>query len=205
MKLIVGLGNPEAKYFKTRHNAGRRTVEALAASHSLRFSLQKSDHAWCASWESTQGPLLLAYPDEFMNVSGDSISRLVLSHQIRAEEDLLILVDEAALPFGRLRLRGQGSDGGHNGLKSIQAKLGTLNFARLRIGVGPQPDPESGKDAAQMIAVPLEDYVLDPFTKSEEASWPELAERAMRACLAWAEGPLSRAMNQVNAPQDSEF
>ncbi len=204
MKLIVGLGNPEAKYFKTRHNAGRRAIESLAASHSLRFSLQKSDRAWCASWESSEGPLVLAYPDDFMNVSGESISRLVLSYGVRPEEELLILVDEAALPFGRLRLRGQGSDGGHNGLKSIQAKLGTSNFSRLRIGVGPEPDPDSGKDSAQMISVPLEEYVLDPFTKSEEFGWPEVAARTAQACLLWAEGPLSKAMNQVNAPQDSE-
>ncbi len=198
MKLIVGLGNSEEKYFGTRHNAGRLGVEFLARNEKLSFSRKKLEASWCALWQSDSGPVTLSYPDHFMNLSGESVSKLVKHLDLNPASDLLILVDDVALPFGRLRLRAKGSDGGHNGLKSIDQYLGTSDYARLRIGVGIPQAEDSAAVSIDQIGVPLETYVLQPFTKKEQENLPEVLRRVEQACRDWLLKPIEQAMNAVN-------
>ena len=134
MKLVVGLGNPGAEYRDTRHNVGFQVIDALAR----RWGIDQ----WRESFESltaktTRGgePVLLAKPLTFMNLSGRAVSGLAGFYKV-SPDDLLVITDDVALPLGRLRARRGGSDGGHNGLKSITQSLGTQAFARVRVGVG---------------------------------------------------------------------
>ena len=187
MKLIVGLGNPGSRYVNTRHNAGRAVVEAIAQSRSLKLEKKKSLQAWTAvfDWEGVRA--VLAVPDQFMNVSGEAARLLAAHFSIDLKNDFLAVVDDIALPFGKLRLRSRGSAGGHNGLKSFEAQLQTQSYARLRIGVG----ASNGE--------PLADYVLARFQKEELKAMPELLEKSGEACRLWVSQPADKAMNVVNS------
>ncbi len=187
MKCIVGLGNPGSKYAATRHNAGRRAAEEIARMLGAKFSKKPGFSYAPVKWAGEE--VVLAYPESFMNVSGEPVAAAVKHFELKPEKDLLILVDEAALPFGRLRLRGKGSDGGHNGLKSIEAALGTPEYARLRIGVG-SPELAAG--------IPLEEYVLACFSRAEEKLLPRILHQVQEACQAWLTLPIQSAMNAVN-------
>lgn len=187
MKLIVGLGNPGSRYDATRHNAGKSLVEWIADSKALRFSKKSSLKAAiiCFNWKDHS--VGLAYPETFMNVSGEAVRLLVEHFEINIKIDLLIVVDDSALPFGRLRLRSRGTDGGHNGLKSVERALGTSAYPRLRLGVG-SPDP----------AESLEDYVLSSFSSDEKHAFPEFIERGAKACELWVARGIAAAMNHAN-------
>lgn len=187
MKLIVGLGNPGAKYTKTRHNLGRRLVEFMASRHHLSFSKKKSLEASLISFEIEEIPITLAYPETFMNLSGKAVAALVQHLNIHPSNDLLVAVDDLALPLGRLRLRAQGTDGGHNGLKSVEEALGTSDYPRLRLGIGSRA-PVSDAEA----------YVLSPFEGAEEKSLGAILRRSQEACLLWLRRSISAAMNVVN-------
>jgi len=194
MKLIVGLGNPGDEYARTRHNIGRRIVEFIAGEEKVKFASKKSQKAAVISLSWNGETLHLAYPLTYMNLSGEAIMSLVKYWKVAADKDLLVIVDDVALPFGKFRLRGEGSSGGHNGLASIEAHLGSREYPRLRVGIGPcEKITEAGSE------VPLRDYVLSVFAAAEEKKMNVLLGNGMEACRAWAGEPLAKAMNRVNA------
>ncbi len=188
MKLIIGLGNPGVKYSRTRHNAGRLLVEKIAASHGKTFKSERSCKSLTSSLEWENQQVLLALPETFMNLSGEAVRALAKFYKADTARDVLVVVDEVALPLGTLRFRASGSDGGHNGLKSIQECLGGENYPRLRVGVG-----GPGEHVA------LEDYVLQPFEAGEKARLEEVLARGIEACRLWLTQPAERVMNAVNA------
>lgn len=191
MKLIVGLGNPGSGYSETRHNAGRMLVERIASRHSVKFIRKSALKAFFASFDWDGEPAAIAYPETFVNASGEAVERLVAHLKIVPQKDLLIAVDDVALPFGALRLRGKGSSGGHNGLKSIEAVLGAPEYARLRLGVG-LPAEES------VTGPSLKDYVLAPFSSAEKAKLGIFLDQGIEACRLWITQSITAAMNAVN-------
>lgn len=193
MKLIVGLGNPGVKYRYTRHNTGKMLVEYVAEKLSQKWEKKLALQASVASlsWEGNQ--LLLAYPETFMNVSGETVKKLVQFYEVNIAKDLLIALDDIALPFGRLRLRSKGSDGGHNGLKSIQRLLASQNYARLRVGVG-DPKTISAEETPQS----LDQYVLDSWSKDQRKDLPVLLDHGFEAIRLWVSRGIEEAMNVIN-------
>ncbi len=149
--LIVGLGNPGAEYAKTRHNAGFLLVEKLAARWQVDWKNERKFNARMARAERHGRRVLLCQPQTFMNSSGEAVGALMNFYQLPLKR-LLVVVDDADLPLGEIRLRAGGSSGGHHGLESIEQHLGSREFARLRIGIGRQ-------DGAREIT----DYVLSRF------------------------------------------
>jgi PTH1 family peptidyl-tRNA hydrolase len=192
MKLIVGLGNPGEEYVRTRHNIGRRLVEYIAFQENVKFASKKPQKSALSSvwWEGEV--IQLAHPLTYMNLSGEAVKSLVKYWKVAPVKDLLVIVDDVALPFGKFRLRGDGSSGGHNGLASIEDHLGTREYPRLRIGIGPDGSPAQDDGS-------LKDYVLAAFNAAEEKKIPKLLAEGMEACRAWALEPLAKAMSRVNA------
>lgn len=183
--LVVGLGNPGARYATTRHNVGYQVVDRLAAAHGLRFA-QRRFEAMLAEGTILDQRVVLAKPETYMNASGEAVGPLVRWHKV-ALSDLLVIYDDLDLPLGRLRLRPSGSAGGHLGMKSIIAALGTHAFPRLRIGIG---RPPAGLDAAA--------YVLQPFSPDERPLIAAALERAQAAVECWLREGLAAAMNAFN-------
>ena len=187
MKLIVGLGNPGREYRDTRHNVGFMVVEEIARRHGIDWASGPSQIA-----ETLIGkrfgdePLMVAKPLTYMNNSGDAVGGLVRYFNV-TPDDLIVVVDEAALPFGKLRARPRGSAGGHNGLKSIIERLGTTEFSRLRLGVG---RGDGRRDLA--------DHVLARFERSEQAELETLITRAADAAEMFAAEGISNVMNVYN-------
>ena len=197
MKLIIGLGNPGEEYSGTRHNIGRRLIEHIAAEEGRKFENKKSLKAFVAELPWDCEPVLIAYLASYMNLSGGPVKALIGHYKVKSLRDVLVVVDDVALPFGRMRLRLEGSSGGHNGLASIEASLMSRDYARLRIGIGLQ-DGENPKRSAGSDA-PLHDYVLSVFDRKEEKTIPELLDRGGEACRQWAVEPSEKAMNKVNS------
>jgi PTH1 family peptidyl-tRNA hydrolase len=187
MKLIVGLGNPGREYRDTRHNVGFMVVDEIARRHNLTLGMAPSQipDAMIAKKFGADGSLV-AKPLTFMNNSGDAVSALARYYDISIG-DLLVVVDEVALPFGRLRARARGSAGGHNGLKSVIARLGTTEFARLRLGVG-------RGDARRDLA----DHVLSKFEADEQSALEEFITRAADAAEMFAAEGIEKVMNTYN-------
>jgi peptidyl-tRNA hydrolase, PTH1 family len=187
MKLIVGLGNPGREYRETRHNVGFMVIDELARRYGLSFSMAPSQvpDAYVAKRYGTD-PLLVAKPLTFMNRSGDAVAALARYYDV-APADLLVIVDEVALPFGKLRARARGSAGGHNGLKSIVERLGTQEFPRLRLGVG---RGDSRRDLA--------DHVLSTFESGERAELESFIARAADAAEMFAVDGIGKVMNTYN-------
>jgi len=186
MKAIVGLGNPGPEYRGTRHNVGFDVVDELAGRWALRLKPWKSVAEVAVAADRA---VILAKPKTFMNLSGEAVARVVLFHKLELD-DILVVVDEAQLPLGRLRLRGSGSAGGHNGLKSIIQHVGA-EFPRLRIGVG-RGDPHWD----------LADHVLAPFRPEERLVVRQAIDRAADAVETFVESGLEVAMNRFNAAED---
>jgi len=184
MWLVVGLGNPGRRYAPTRHNIGFRMVDRLAARPgALRW---RAEHQAETCRIQVGGlPILVAKPQTFMNESGRAVKALLAHYKI-ASERLLVISDDLDLPFARLRLRARGSAGGHNGLRSINAELGTPDYARLRVGIG---RPTEGD--------PLE-WVLSPFSLAEEQELPLLCENGVTIVEAVVRDGILAAMNQFN-------
>ncbi|MFA5159321.1 MAG: aminoacyl-tRNA hydrolase [Candidatus Omnitrophota bacterium] len=197
MKLIVGLGNPGDEYARTRHNIGRRLMEFIAGEEKVKFVFKKSQKAAIVSVSWNGEALYLAYPMTYMNLSGEAIAALVKYWKIEADKDLLIVVDDVALPFGKFRLRGGGSSGGHHGLASIEEYLGSREYPRLRIGIGSCENKTTAEPMESDES--LRDYVLSVFNTAEEKKMKELLEKGMEACRTWVVEPLAKAMNRVNA------
>lgn len=183
--LIVGLGNPGARYENTRHNVGWKVVERLAQKHGLTFG-KTEHHAQTASGTIQGKRVLLAKPLTFMNLSGDAVQPLVSFYKIPTDH-ILIVADDIDLPLGTLRLRKSGSSGGQNGLKHILQRLGTQEIARARFGVG---RPAGHKAAAG--------HVLAPFKGDEEILAMEVADRAVQAAETWLTDGIEMAMTRHN-------
>ena len=181
MKVIVGLGNPGPQYAETRHNIGFLLVDLLAEVNKLQFRA-KFQGLW--SEGNIEGErIFLLKPQTFMNLSGRSVRELINFYKISGD-DLLIVHDDMDLSLGKIRLRDQGSAGGHNGIKSILAELGTERFGRLKLGVG---RPPRDFDPAR--------YVLSPFAEDEMKPLDEVLGRAEKATNLWIKGEIDRAMN----------
>jgi peptidyl-tRNA hydrolase, PTH1 family len=176
VRMVVGLGNPGISYEKTRHNLGFRVVKALAKKHGMSFRRDVGLSARLAHGEIAEVKVILAMPLTFMNLSGEPV-RLCLNYFHIAHENLLVVCDDIALPFGTLRERREGGTGGHKGLKSVEAHLQTQVYPRLRIGVG---DREQGD---------LNDHVLGDFTGEEEEKLPEIIEKAVEIIEKWIAHP----------------
>lgn len=185
MKLIAGLGNPEAKYAATRHNVGFEAAELLRQKEGFRMGLLRF-HAVISQGTIGGEKVLIARPQTYMNRSGIAIREIAKFYKI-APEDILIIYDDTALPFGQLRVRADGSAGGHNGMKSIIENLGTDKFPRIRIGIGEKPE---GWDLA--------DYVLAKFTAEELVTVKEACGKAAEAAECWVKDGINRAMNTYN-------
>lgn len=184
MKLVAGLGNPGEKYRGTRHNVGFDVLDELAARHGLSFEAAPVQ-ALQARWRTSDG-VLLAKPLTFMNLSGEAVTALCRYYRIEVA-DVLIVCDDVNLPLGRLRVRGSGSDGGHNGLKSVAHHLGTTDYARLRIGVG-------RGDARRDLAA----HVLAGFDADETTGVREAITRSADAIELWVSQGLAPVMNTFN-------
>jgi peptidyl-tRNA hydrolase, PTH1 family len=183
VKLIVGLGNPGRKYDGTRHNVGFDVLDVLVERHGLTWESAPAE-AVIAKWRSRSA--LLAKPLTFMNLSGHAVGDLLRFFKI-APADLLVVVDDVHLEVGRLRARSGGSSGGHNGLKSLIALLGSDDFARLRLGVG-------RGDARRDMA----DHVLAKFDPEERSIIGEAVARAADAAELFASDGLAAVMNRYN-------
>ena len=174
MKLIIGLGNPGKEYEKTRHNVGFRVADELAGQLDETWSFSEKFKAYLLPPTS----YILAKPQTFMNLSGQSVSSLIRFYKLNAATDLLVISDDKDMQFGKLRLRDEGSSGGHNGLASIIEHLGTEQFHRLKIGVG---HPEQ--------KVPTDAFVLQKFSAEEEKQLPEIISEAVEKIQAWFSKP----------------
>jgi PTH1 family peptidyl-tRNA hydrolase len=185
MKLVVGLGNPGAKYEGTRHNVGFAAVDLLARRHGVPWdAAPRGIEGLVGRWRLQD--VVLAKPLTFMNLSGTAIVGLLQFYKIEVP-DLVVVVDEVQLDTGRIKINPDGSAGGHNGLKSIIASLGSMQFARLRIGVG---RGDQRRDLA--------DHVLARFEPDERDVVEESVARAADACEAFVADGVQAAMNRFN-------
>jgi PTH1 family peptidyl-tRNA hydrolase len=190
LHLIVGLGNPGAEYVRTRHNAGFRLVEKLAERWRAEWSASRKFHSRLARMERDGRRVLLCEPQTFMNLSGDAVGPLVDFYQVPLR-NLVVVVDDADLPLGELRLRMRGSSGGHHGLESIEQRLGTREFSRLRIGIGRR----SGERE-------ITGHVLGRFDSTESALVDKVLTAACDQVECWLNDGIQKAMSQFNGIVD---
>lgn len=186
MILIAGLGNPTAKYEKTRHNIGFDVIDAIADKYNIEVKERKG-RAFCGTGYIEGIKVLLAKPQTFMNLSGDSVTSLVNFYKLDPEEELIVIYDDISLEPGNLRIRKKGSAGGHNGMKDIIAKCGTQNFARIKVGVGAKPENWD-----------LADYVLSRFSAGERERVELAVADAVKAAALMVQGETDEAMNRYN-------
>ncbi len=185
MKLIVGLGNPGLEYAKTRHNVGFQCLDYLAARHNITFGKKNMKAIWGKGVLAGK-EVILAKPQTFMNLSGQSVGEIVRFFKIDPKQDLLVIYDDLDLPVGKLRLRPNGSSGGQNGLRNILDLLGTLEVPRLRVGIG---RPRLGT---------ARDRVLNEFSREEQPVMEEIYRRVELAVLTWLTDGMEAAMNRFN-------
>jgi PTH1 family peptidyl-tRNA hydrolase len=185
VKLVVGLGNPGRQYEDTRHNIGWMVLDRVADRAGKAGRGRERDASSVLEIRSGGLEIVLAKPQTYMNDSGRAVRRLMQSYHVPIT-DVLVVADDFALPFGKLRFREAGSHGGHNGLRSIIADLGSEKFSRLRIGIG-----EPGRGAV--------DHVLSRFAEDERARMPILLDASAEAVEAWARQGTSKAANRFNS------
>jgi PTH1 family peptidyl-tRNA hydrolase len=194
---IVGLGNPGAEYARTRHNIGFMAVERFGNAHGAKWSNEKKFESRIAKVEAAGKRALLCEPQTYMNVSGRAVGALIDFYRLPLSR-LLIVVDDADLPFGELRMRANGSSGGHHGLESIEERLGTREYARLRMGIGRQRS-----DVREITG-----YVLGKFGPAEAETLELMLKRAAAQIERWLDAGIQRAMNELNgsviAPKKDE-
>lgn len=178
MYLIVGLGNPEKKYFATRHNVGFLAVDAIAKLCDASWKNKTDLFSEVTETHHDNEKLILAKPQTYMNDSGKAVAALIHRYHIEPQH-LIVLSDDVDLQTGTLRTRTEGGAGGHNGLKSIIASIGTQQFLRVRMGVGAHP-----------LHIPLENWVLSPFPTEEAAHIPKIISTAAEIALNLAHGKL---------------
>jgi PTH1 family peptidyl-tRNA hydrolase len=182
--LIVGLGNPGSEYAKTRHNIGFRILETLAKENGVEFQKKRDFKAEVAKFTAKNKQALLLKPTTYMNLSGEAVRKCLDFYKI-GTESMLIVVDDVDMPFGQLRLRSQGSSGGHNGLKSIEFHTGSKVYYRLKIGVGRQV----GTDVA--------DHVLGAFTHEEEEKLGSIVDQAVKVLSSYIAEGYTGALNAL--------
>ncbi len=190
LHLIVGLGNPGAQYARTRHNVGFTVAEKLAERWHARWSLEKKFDALVARTEREGRRVLLCQPQTFMNSSGEAVRALAGFYDV-APPRVLVVVDDADLPVGHLRLRPSGSSGGHHGLESIEAQLGTREYPRLRVGIG-------RRDGAREIT----GHVLGRFDSTETGLIDKVLIVAANQAETWLTTGIQKAMSQFNGVID---
>jgi PTH1 family peptidyl-tRNA hydrolase len=189
MKMIVGLGNPGPEYESTRHNLGFMLVDLLAQRAGAKVTRQQ-DGALVGQGRLAGVPVVLAKPQTYMNLSGDAVKPLAARYEA-VPEDVLVAVDDLALPFGRIRVRPSGSAGGHNGLKSIIARLGTQDFPRVRMGIAPDHPVQ---DTAR--------FVLQPFPRGAREEVETMLWAAADAVESVLTDGLERAMAKYNGKDE---
>ncbi len=197
LHLIVGLGNPGKGYARTRHNAGFLALDQLMKRWRLEWSRDARFESQWARGEQDGRKVLLVRPQTFMNRSGEAVARYVTYYRV-AVERLLVLVDDADLDLGAVRLRPQGSSGGHHGLESIEQQLGTREYGRLRIGIGRQ------REGPREIT----GHVLGRFGRSEWRWFERVLDRVAEQVECWLNAGTKAAMNRYNglvAPTEQEF
>lgn len=182
---IAGLGNPGFQYEHTRHNVGFMAVDRLAQKHGASITRLK-EKALTGEVKIGESRVLLAKPQTFMNLSGESVSALCKFYKIPPER-VIILLDDISLPVGKIRVRARGSSGGHNGLKNIALYLGE-GYPRVRVGVGDKPRPDYD----------LAKWVLSNFPKEDQKALDESLDKAVAAVELMAEGNIQEAMNRYN-------
>ncbi|KQH75800.1 peptidyl-tRNA hydrolase [Mycobacterium gordonae] len=185
--LVVGLGNPGENYARTRHNVGFMVADVLAARLGAKFKAHKRSGAEISTGRLAGRAVVLAKPRCYMNESGRQVGPLAKFYSVRPA-DIVVLHDELDLDFGRIRLKLGGGEGGHNGLRSVAAALGTKDFHRVRIGIG---RPPGRKDPAA--------FVLEPFNAAERVEVPTICEQAADATEMLIELGLEPAQNRVHA------
>jgi PTH1 family peptidyl-tRNA hydrolase len=191
MKLVAGLGNPGREYAGTRHNVGFEVMDLLARRHHLPWPAKLDGSSIEARWRRPDADVLLVKPLAYMNLSGRAVSELARFYKIDLP-DVLVVADDVNLPLGRLRARASGTEGGHNGLRSIAESFGTIDYARLRIGVG-------RGDLRRDLA----DHVLARFEPDEQAGMEDAIARAADAVEVWISDGLARVMNTFNRAEDN--
>lgn len=184
--LVVGLGNPGARYESTRHNMGFLALDRLAEREKLRFNKLRFK-AWTAEWKLREDKVLVMKPQTYMNLSGESVGAAARFYKIPADH-ILVVSDDISLPVGKLRLRSAGSAGGHNGLKNIIQHLGTDRFPRIKVGVG----------SPQQAGYDVVDWVIGMPTGEDQHVLLDALDRAAQAIPAVITQGMDRAMNQFN-------
>jgi peptidyl-tRNA hydrolase, PTH1 family len=189
VKLIVGLGNPGREYEFTPHNLGFLAIDRIARQCGVEI---RNRHCRALTGQAVIGaePVLLAKPETFMNLSGVSVRELVAANGIFPESDLIVLQDELDFPWGKVRIHRNRSSAGHNGIESLIGALGTQDFLRIRMGVGP------GKKVEDSVA-----YLLSPFPKARQAAIEEMLDLAAEAVQAILKEGAAAAMNRFNRKQ----
>ena len=186
MFIIVGLGNPTPEYEGTRHNVGFEVIDALARKYNIDVDTKKH-RAYIGKGMIEGQKVILAKPQTYMNLSGESVRSLLDYYKVDEEQELLVIYDDISLGVGQIRIRAKGSAGGHNGIKNIIAHLGTQEFPRIKVGVGDKPP-----------RMDLADYVLSRFSKEDREKMEQAFKDAAEAVeVMIAEGP-DAAMNQFN-------
>lgn len=192
MKLVVGLGNPGKEYAHNRHNVGFRCINRLARLHSINVK-QHQCQSQVGIGTIAGIKVVLAKPKTFVNLSGNAVNQLMRKHDIDIS-DLIVIYDDLDLPLGKIRIRPSGSSGGHRGMKSIIAALGSQDFCRIKIGIG-RPNPNSEIDHDVDIVV---DHVLSDFTPDEEQLIKPAIARAAEAVESIITEDVGAAMNKFN-------
>jgi PTH1 family peptidyl-tRNA hydrolase len=199
--MIVGLGNPGREYMLTRHNIGFEVIDRLAGRVGWTFGAGEFDRVAKAKFDGLamdgvmplsgggSEKVMLLKPTTYMNLSGRAVQAAMAFYQL-SPGDVLVVLDDLALPCGKVRLRAGGSSGGHNGLKDIERALGTSNYPRLRLGVDAPPPRVPGKD-----------YVLGRFSEEQRKAIDPAIDRAADATLTWIESGIQTAMNRFNADE----
>ncbi len=186
MYVIAGLGNPERRYENTRHNVGFDVIGALAGQYNINMNIKKHK-AICGMGIVAGQKTMLVKPQTYMNLSGESISEILSYYKLDVSKELIVIFDDISLMPGCIRVRRKGSAGGHNGIKSIIARTGSSDFARIKVGVGEKPD---GWDLA--------DYVLGRFLEEERERVNLAVKDACTAAGYMVNGEIDRAMNEFN-------
>lgn len=186
MFLIVGLGNPTNEYSGTRHNVGFDVIDAIADKYNIAVT-ERKNRAFCGKGMIEGQKVLLAKPQTYMNLSGESVRGLVDFYKMDIETEVIVIYDDVSLDVGQLRIRKKGSAGGHNGIKSIIQHLGTTEFLRIKVGVGEKPKNYD-----------LADYVLGHFSKAEKEIMSEGYKNAIEAVKLMVMDETDVAMNQFN-------
>ena len=185
MKLIVGLGNVGNKYTFTRHNAGFMLVDSIAINSDISFKENSRLKCFMTKLVTSEEEYLLIKPTTFMNLSGEAVRAVVDYYKIPIK-DVLVVYDDLSLQIGKMRFRPDGSDGGHNGIKSVIQHLGTKDVARLKIGIGPQPN------------IPSEVFVLQNFSKDELETLKQVLKNAKDGIDCYFKDGMAVAQNKFN-------